>query len=160
MDTNRNFLHALKLEKTVMFIVVTMTTVVAAFGIVSTLIMSVMSKIKDIGILRSVGAKRKTILQIFIYQGLSIGITGIVLGSIGGVGLTRSLNKVVDFISGIIGMSLIPKDIYYFDRIPTSINVTDIALIVICALAISFLASIYPAFYATRINPSEAVRHE
>lgn len=160
VDANRNFLHALKLEKTVMFIVVTMTTVVAAFGIVSTLIMSVMSKIKDIGILRSLGAKTKTILQIFIYQGLSIGITGIVLGLIGGVGLTRSLNKVVDFISGIIGMSLIPKDIYYFDRIPTSINVKDISLIVICALAISLLASIYPAFYATRINPSEAVRHE
>jgi lipoprotein-releasing system permease protein len=160
VDANRNFLHALKLEKTVMFIVVTMTTVVAAFGIISTLIMSVMSKFKDIGILRSLGAKTKTILQIFIYQGLSIGITGIVLGLIGGVSLTRSLNKVVDFISGIIGMSLIPKDIYYFDRIPTSINVKDISLIVICALAISLLASIYPAFYATRINPAEAVRHE
>jgi lipoprotein-releasing system permease protein len=159
-DTNRNFLHALKLEKTVMFIVVTMTTVVAAFGIVSTLIMSVMSRIKDIGILRSVGAKTKNILEIFIFQGLSIGITGIILGSLGGISLSLSLNKIVDFISGLIGRSLIPKDIYYFDRIPTNINLGDITLIVVCALAISLAASVYPAYYASRINPSEALRHE
>jgi len=160
VDANQNFLNALKLEKIVMFIVVTMTTVVAAFGIVSTLIMSVMSRIKDIGILRSIGAKAISILEIFIFQGLSIGIAGIILGLIGGVSLANSLNKVVDFISRIIGRSLIPKDIYYFDRIPTNINSFDIALIVFCALAISLLASIYPAYYASRINPSEAIRHE
>ena len=160
IDTNRNFLHALKLEKIVMFIVVTMTTVVAAFGIISTLIMSVMSRIKDIGILRSVGAKTKSILEIFILQGLSIGVIGIILGLIGGISLTLSLNKVVDFISRVIGRSLIPKDVYYFDRIPTNINAADITFIVVCALVISLLASIYPAYYAARINPSEAVRHE
>jgi lipoprotein-releasing system permease protein len=160
VDANRNFLNALKLEKAVMFIVVTMTTVVAAFGIVSTLIMSVMSRIKDIGILRSVGAKTKSILQIFIFQGLTIGTTGIILGLLGGVSLTFSLNKVVDFISKIIGRSLIPKDIYYFDRIPTNINTADVTLIVVCALVITLIASIYPAYYASRINPSEAVRHE
>ncbi|MCK9431652.1 MAG: ABC transporter permease, partial [Candidatus Omnitrophica bacterium] len=118
VDANRNFLEALKLEKVVMFIVVTMTTVVAAFGIVSTLIMSVMSRIKDIGILRAVGAKTKSILQIFIFQGMAIGVTGILLGFGAGVGLALSLDKVVDIISRIIGRSLIPKDIYYFDRIP------------------------------------------
>jgi lipoprotein-releasing system permease protein len=160
VDANRNFLHALKLEKVVMFIVVTMTVVVAAFGIVSTLIMSVMSRIKDIGILRSVGAKTKSILEIFLFQGLSIGISGIIFGMLGGICLALSLNKVVDFISGVIGRSLIPKDIYYFDRIPTNINILDITLIVVSALAISLLASLYPAYYATRINPSEAVRHE
>jgi lipoprotein-releasing system permease protein len=160
VDANKNFLYALKLEKIVMFIVVTMTTVVAAFGIIGTLIMSVMSRVRDIGILRSVGAKTKNILAIFIFQGLEIGITGIILGLIGGVSLALSLNKVVDFISRIIGRSLIPKDIYYFDRIPTYINSADITLIVVCALAITLLASIYPAYYAARINPSEAVRHE
>jgi lipoprotein-releasing system permease protein len=160
MDANRNFLNALKLEKTVMFIVVTMTTVVAAFGIVSTLIMSVMSRIKDIGILRSVGAKTKSILEIFIFQGLSIGISGIILGFLGGVSLALSLNKVVDFISRLMGRSLIPKDIYYFDSIPTNINPGDIGMIVLSALGICLLASIYPAYYAANINPSEAVRHE
>lgn len=160
VDMNKNFLDALKLEKIVMFIVVTMTTVVAAFGIVSTLIMSVMSRIKDIGILRSVGATTKSILEIFIFQGLGIGVTGIIIGLIGGVSLAASLNKVVDFISHIIGRSLIPKDIYYFDQIPTYISPTDISVIVICALAISLAASIYPAYYAAHINPSEAVRHE
>jgi len=160
VDANRNFLEALKLEKIVMFIVVTMTTVVAAFGIVGTLIMSVMSRIKDIGILRSVGAKTKSILQIFIFQGMAIGLTGILLGLAGGVSLAFSLDKIVDLISRIIGRSLIPQDIYYFNRIPVNINSADIGLIVISALVITLLASIYPAYYATRIIPSEAVRHE
>lgn len=160
VDINQNFLNALKLEKVVMFIVVTMTTVVAAFGIASTLIMSVLSRIKDIGILRSIGAGTKSILQIFIFQGLGIGITGIALGLVGGVALAKSLNRVVDFISGLIGRSLIPKEIYYFDRIPTYINSNDISVILVCALAISLLASVYPAYYASRILPCEALRHE
>jgi lipoprotein-releasing system permease protein len=160
IDANRNFLEALKLEKIVMFIVVTMTTVVAAFGIVSTLIMSVMSRIKDIGILRSVGARTKSILQIFVFQGMSIGIAGIILGLAAGISLALSLDKVVDFISGLIGRELIPKDIYYFDRIPVNINTGDINIIVLSALVIIFAASIYPAYYATRIIPSEALRHE
>ena len=160
IDANKNFLEALKLEKIVMFVVVTMTTVVAAFGIVSTLIMSVMSRVKDIGILRSVGARTKSILQIFIFQGMAIGITGIILGLSGGISLALSLDKVVDLISRIIGRSLIPKDIYYFNRIPVNINSTDISVIVISALLITLAASIYPAYYATRIIPSEAIRHE
>jgi len=160
IDANKNFLEALKLEKIIMLIVVTMTTVVAAFGIVSTLIMSVMSRIKDVGILRSVGAKTKSILQIFIFQGMAIGITGILLGFASGVGLALSLDKVVDFISRIIGRDLIPKDIYYFDRIPVNINIGDISIIVFSALLITLAASIYPAYYASRIIPSEAVRHE
>jgi lipoprotein-releasing system permease protein len=160
VDANKNFLEALKLEKIVMFIVVTMTTVVAAFGIVSTLIMSVMSRIKDIGILRSIGAKTKSILQVFIFQGLAIGVTGILLGLAGGVSLALSLDKVVDLISRIIGRRLIPKDIYYFNRIPVNINTADISLIVISALVITLAASIYPAYYATKIIPSEALRHE
>lgn len=160
IDANKNFLNALKLEKAVMFVVVTMTTVVAAFGIVSTLIMSVMSKVKDIGILRAVGAKAKNILAIFIFQGLSIGLTGIALGIAAGIVLANSLNRIIDFISGLIGRRLIPEDIYYFDRIPTNINSSDITLIVFCALTISLVASIYPAYYAARINPNEAIRHE
>jgi lipoprotein-releasing system permease protein len=160
IDANRNFIEALKLEKLVMFIVVTMTTVVAAFGIVSTLIMSVMSRIKDIGILRSIGVKTGSILQIFVFQGMFIGISGIILGFAGGISLALSLDKVVDFISRIIGRSLIPKDVYYFERIPVNINSGDIAVILFSALLITLAASIYPAYYATRIIPSEAVRHE
>lgn len=160
IDANKNFLEALKLEKIVMFVVVTMTTVVAAFGIVSTLIMSVMSRIKDIGILRSVGAKTKSILQIFIFQGMAIGTIGILLGLTAGVSLALSLDKVVDLISCIIGRALIPQDVYYFNRIPVNINTADISVIVISALMITLIASIYPAYYATRIIPSEALRHE
>ncbi|TBR19049.1 ABC transporter permease [bacterium] len=160
VDTNKSFLDALKLEKIVMFIVVTMTTVVAAFGIVGSLIMSVMSKVRDIGILRSVGANAASILQIFLFQGLALGIGGILLGLLGGVTLALSLNRISDFISGIVGHNIIPQDIYYFDRIPTQINISDINIIVISALVITLAASIYPAYYAARINPSEALRHE
>ena len=160
VDMNKNFLNALKIEKTVMFIVVTMTIVVAAFGIVSTLIMSVMSKVRDIGILRSIGAKAKSILMIFLFKGLGIGFIGIILGLLGGVSLTLSLNKIIDFISRFIGRNLIPQDIYYFDRLPTNFNITDIVLIVICAFVISLLASLYPAYQASKINLSEALRHE
>jgi len=160
VDANKNFLNALKLEKAVMFIVVTMTTVVAAFGIVNTLMMSVMSKIRDIGILRSIGTKARSILEIFIFQGLSIGIAGIFFGLLSGIALALSLNRIIDFISHIIGRSLIPKDIYYFDRIPTNFNIMDITVIVVSALAISLFASVYPAYYAVHIEPNDALRHE
>ena len=122
--------------------------------------MSVMTRVRDIGVLRAIGARTSSILEVFIFQGLSIGITGIALGLIGGVALAFSLNNVVDFISKLIGRSLIPRDIYYFDRIPTNINSADVTFIVVCALGISLLASIYPAYYASRISPSEAIRHE
>jgi len=160
VDANRNFLNALKLEKAVMFIVVAMTTVVAAFGIVGTLIMSVMSKIRDIGILRAVGMKARNILTVFIFQGLSIGAIGIMLGIGLGVALSLSLNRIINFISGLKGSPLIPADVYYFNRIPTNINTNDVTVIVACAFLISLMASIYPAFYASRINPNEALRHE
>jgi len=160
IDSNRNFLQALRLEKIVMFVVVTMTVVVAAFGIISTLIMSVMSKVRDIGILRAVGARARSILAIFLFQGLAIGVAGIAFGLVAGISLSRSLNKIVDFISLLIGKDLIPKDIYYFNTIPTSINAHDIGIIVACTLAIALLASFYPAFYATRINATDALRHE
>lgn len=160
IDMNRNFLSALKIEKTVMFIVVVMTTVVAAFGIISTLIMSVMSRIKDIAVLRAIGAKTRNIMLLFLLQGLGIGFMGIFFGIVGGVMLASSLNRIVDFISGLIGHSLIPKDIYYFDKLPTSFNITDISIIAISAFIISLLASLYPAYRASRINLSEALRHE
>ena len=110
--------------------------------------------------MRSVGAKTKSILQIFIFQGMAIGIIGILLGLAAGVSLALSLDKVVKLISGIIGRQLIPQDIYYFDRIPVNINTGDISIITISALLITLFASIYPAYYATKIVPSEAVRHE
>ena len=160
VDLNRNFLSALKLEKLVMFIVVIMTTVVAAFGIVSTLIMSAMEKTKDIGILRAVGSRVNSVLMIFLFQGLGIGSLGILFGLIGGVSLAGSLNKIIDFISRVIGRSLIPKDIYYFDRLPIYFNVKDLAAIVVCAFIITLLASIYPAYYASRLKPTEALRYE
>jgi len=160
MDLNRNFLDALKLEKLVMFIVVIMTTVVAAFGIVNTLIMSAMEKTKDIGILMAVGARVKSILMVFLLQGIGIGTLGILFGTIAGVSLASSLNSIIDFISRIMGRSLIPQDIYYFDKLPIYFNFRDIMLIIICAFVITLLASIYPAYQASRLKPTQALRYE
>ena len=160
MDLNRNFLNALRLEKLVMFIVVIMTTVVAAFGIVNTLIMSAMKKTKDIGILRAVGGKINSILMIFLFQGLGIGLVGIILGTISGLAIAGSLNNLIDFISKIIGRSLIPQDIYYFDKLPVYFNAKDIIAIIATAFIISLLASIYPAYQASRLKPTEALRYE
>lgn len=160
MDLNRNFLNALRLEKLVMFIVVIMTTVVAAFGIVNTLIMSTMKKTKDIGILRAVGGKINSILMIFLFQGMGIGSLGIILGTVGGLAIAGSLNNLIDFISKIIGRSLIPQDIYYFDKLPVYFNAKDIIAIIATAFIISLLASIYPAYQASRLKPTEALRYE
>lgn len=160
MDLNKNFLEALKLEKIVMFIVVIMTTVVAAFGIANTLILSVIEKTKDIGIMRAIGVKVSSVANIFLFQGLGIGTLGIVFGLIGGLSLAGSLNKIIDFISKLIGRNLIPQDIYYFERLPVYFNLRDILAIIICAFLITLLASIYPAYHASRLEPSEALKYE
>ena len=160
IDANRNFLHALKLEKIVIFIVVTMTTVVAAFGIIGSILMSVMAKIKDIGILRSIGARAKGILMVFLFKGTLMGLVEIIFGAVLGFWLSSSLNNIIDFLSSMIGRNLIPQDVYYFDRLPVSLNFNDIAIIVGCAFFIVLSASFYPAIYASRINPADAIRHE
>jgi lipoprotein-releasing system permease protein len=159
-DLNRNFLNALKLEKLVMFIVVIMTTVVAAFGIASTLIMSAMEKTKDIGILRAVGGRINSALMIFLFQGLGIGFLGILFGLFGGLSIAGSLNNIIEFISKIIGRSLIPKDIYYFDKLPIYFNIKDIITIILCTFIITLFASIYPAYHASRLKPTQALRYE
>jgi len=152
METNANFFAALALEKFAMFIILTLIVLVASFNIVSTLIVTVTSKVKDIGILMAVGASRRTIRAIFTLQGLAIGLTGTVWGFVLGVGISLLLKK-YHFIT-------LPQDIYYIKYLPVLIQGMDVGCIVGAALAITFAATIYPAFKASRLEPVEALRYQ
>ena len=159
-DMNRNFFSALQVEKNTMTILLGLIILVAAFNIVSTLIMIVMEKTKDIGILRALGATRKSIRKIFVLEGFSVGIFGVVLGAVLGLVMAWNLNPIADFLEETTGLSVFPSDIYYLDRIPTEINFTDVTTIIALALLASVLAGIYPANRAARLNPVEALRYE
>ena len=145
-----NLFSALKLEKLAMFIILTLIVLVAAFNIVSTLIMMVMEKNQDIAILKTLGAMDKNILRIFIYNGLLVGFIGTILGVSGGVSLCFLLSR-YKFIK-------IPSEVYYTDTLPILLHTSDVAIISISAILICFFATIYPARQAAKVNPSEALR--
>ena len=152
MRMNSALFSALKLEKIVMFIILTLTILVAAFGIASTLFMMVMKKTKEIAILKSMGATRQSIMHIFIVNGLIIGAIGTAIGLILGVGLCLLL-KEYEFIK-------VPGYVYGLTTIPVKVEVLDVALIIAAALAISFVATLYPSWQASRLDPVEAIRYE
>lgn len=159
-DMNHNFFQALKVEKSVMTILLALIILVAAFNIVSTLIMIVMEKTKDIGILRALGATRSSIRRIFMIEGFTVGIVGVALGAASGLALAYNLNPVSDFLKQTTGLEVFPSDIYFFDKIPAEIHGPDVALIVVFALLASMLAGIYPANRAASLDPVEALRYE
>lgn len=152
MQMNKSLFAALKLERTVMFIILVLIVLVAAFGIVSTLIMVVMEKNKDIAILKSMGATAQSIMRIFILEGLIIGVVGTALGLIGGYVICLLLGK-YRFIS-------LPSDIYYISSLPVKMNGADFFLVALAAMAISFVATLYPSWQASRLDPAEALRYE
>ncbi len=152
IDLNRSLFSALKLEKLAMFWILALIVTVACFNIAATMIMVVMEKTKDIGILKAIGAANSSIRLIFTLQGFIVGAVGTALGTAGGLGLGYLLEK-YQFIK-------LPRDIYYIDRFPVDIQYTDVAVIVAAALAISLLACLYPAWQASRLNPVDALRYE
>lgn len=160
MQMNKNLFSALKMEKIAMFIILTLIILVAAFNIVSTLIMVVMEKSRDIAILKSMGATNWSILKIFSIDGLIIGIIGTVLGVIGGFLVVPYLNEIVEFVERLFSINIFPSDVYYLDKLPAKINYLDAALIVGAAIFISFIATLYPAWRASKLDPVEALRYE
>jgi lipoprotein-releasing system permease protein len=152
MELNASLFSALKLEKAAMFVILTLIVLVAAFNIISTLIMNVTDKTKEIGILRSMGMQSASILRIFMMQGLLIGLAGTALGAAAGLGATGLLGR-YKFIS-------LPADVYFIDTLPVSVEAVSLAAILGASLAISFLATIYPAYQASRLTPVEAIRYE
>ena len=160
MEMNRNLFSALKVEKVTMFIILVLIILVAAFNIISTLFMVVMDKAKDIAILKSMGATRRSIMQIFSMQGLIIGVCGTVLGCIGGFIMVPNLNNIVKLVEAIFGIKVFPPDVYYLDALPSQIQWFDSFLIVVFSIVICFLASLYPAWRASRQDPVDGLRYE
>lgn len=152
MQMNRNLFSALKLEKTVMFIILTLIVLVAAFNIVSSLIMLVMEKTRDIAIMKAMGATTARIRNIFVLEGFMIGISGTILGLMGGVTLCAIL-KQYRFIE-------LPRDVYYLSTLPVVLKAFDVFTIALSAILITLLATIYPSRQAAKLDPAEALRYE
>src|SRR3989337_241554 len=152
MDMNKNLFAALKLEKVAMFIILVLIVIVAAMNIISTLIMVVMEKGKDIAILKSMGTTSGGIMRVFMIEGLVIGIAGTIMGVLGGVFLCTLLKK-YQFIK-------LPGDVYYISTLPVKMDPLLISMIAVASISISFLATIYPAWQAARMDPVEALRYE
>ncbi len=152
MQMNRNLFSALKLEKFTMFVILTLIVLVASFNIVSTLIMNVIEKQREIAILKAMGATNRGIMTIFVFQGLVIGVVGTVLGIIGGYLLC--------YIIGHYQIIKLPADVYYLSHLPVKVNPVDFVLVSVSAIAISLLATVYPAYQAAKLNPVEPLRYE
>ena len=160
MEMNRNLFSALRLEKRVMFIILSLIVLVAAFNIISALIMIVMEKNKDIAILKTMGATRTDIMKIFIFQGVVVGALGTVLGCIAGLAVAFNLEAISRFVEKLFGFKILPGDVYYLSELPSQVNFGDVGIIIAGTMLISFLSTIYPSWRASRLDPAEALRFD
>ena len=160
VEQNKNLFSAIKTEKNVMFILLVLAIAVAATNILSTLIMMVMEKTKDIGILKSVGMSSIRVLKIFLWEGLLVGMAGSFLGLLGGLWFVAKIDTIENLVSRWTGFDVFPRDIYYLDKLPAVIYPLDIVGIVGSAILIALLGAVYPAIKAACLNPVEALRYE
>jgi lipoprotein-releasing system permease protein len=157
---HRNFFRALRTEKRMMGLILFLIVAVAAFNIVSTLVMVVTDKQSDIAILRTLGASPKSIMGIFMVQGAAIGIVGTIFGIIGGIVLSLNLEAIVREIERVFSVDFLDPNIYYISELPSEMQLGDVMLISVSAFLITLLATIYPAWRASRVQPAEALRYE
>jgi lipoprotein-releasing system permease protein len=155
-----NFFKAIEMEKRMMFIVLALIIMVAAFNIVSTMVMVVTDKQKDIAVLRTIGASPASIQTIFMVQGLIIGIVGALMGIVGGVTISLNIDVIVPFIENLFGFKFFPADIYYISKIPSDLHWEDVWVVSGLAFILTLLATIYPARRAAKTQPAEALRYE
>lgn len=157
---NANLYSSLKMEKTVMGILLSLIIAMGAFNLVSSQVMLVTDKQADIAILRTLGLTPRGVMQVFMVQGSLIGIIGTVLGVVGGVLLTINLESILGLIESTFNVTLLPADVYYITGLPYDLQGSDVAVIAMIALVMSFLATLYPAWRAARTDPAEALRYE
>ncbi len=158
--TNRNWYDAVQIEKRMMFIILTLIVAVAAFNLVSTLVMTVTDKRADIAILRTLGASPKSVMGIFIVQGAMSGIIGTLAGVLLGLGVAVNIDVIVPAIERALGVAFLPGSIYVINHMPSQPLASDILPITLISLALAFAATLYPSWGASRVNPAEALRYE
>jgi len=158
--SHANFFRAVQIEKTMMFIILLLIVAVAAFNIVSTLVMAVTDKQPDIAILRTLGASPGGIMKIFIVQGAIIGVIGTLIGVVGGIVLALNVDVVVPFLERLLNVQFLSREVYYITELPSDLQRSDVVTITLVSLALSFLATIYPSWRGSRVNPAEALRYE
>jgi len=158
-QNNVNFFNALQVERNVMFLILTLIILVAAFNIISSLIMLVKDKAHDIAILRTMGASKASILKIFLLTGSSIGVFGTMTGFLIGVLFVKNITGIQNFIERVTGSSVFPGEIYFLSKVPAQMAWHEVISIVLMSLLLSFLATLYPAWRAARLDPVEALRH-
>ncbi|CAA9437135.1 MAG: Lipoprotein releasing system transmembrane protein LolC/LolE [uncultured Ramlibacter sp.] len=157
---NRTWFAAVQLEKRMMFIILTLIVAVAAFNLVSTLVMTVTDKRADIAILRTLGASPRSIMGIFVVQGAAVGVIGTLAGLLLGLGIALNIDVLVPALEQALGASFLPRDIYLISRMPSDPQRDDIMPIALISLLLSFAATLYPSWRASRVNPAEALRYE
>jgi lipoprotein-releasing system permease protein len=158
--SHANFFRAVQIEKNMMFLILLLIVAVAAFNIVSTLVMAVTDKQADIAILRTLGASPGSIMQVFIVQGALIGLIGLGVGVVGGVALALNIETVVPFIERVFGIQFLAKDVYYISDLPSDLQWSDVGIITIVSFLLTLVATLYPSWRASRTNPAEALRYE
>ncbi len=157
---NANYFRAVQMEKRMMFIILSLIVAVAAFNIVSTLVMVVTDKQSDIAILRTLGASPMSIMQIFMVQGVVIGLVGTALGVVGGILIALNIGTIVPFIEHLFGVQFLAKDVYYINELPSDLHQGDVYTVAYFSFLISLVATLYPSWRASRTQPAEALRYE
>ena len=157
---NRTWFAAVQVEKRMMFIILTLIVAVAAFNLVTTLVMTVTDKRADIAILRTLGASPRSIMAIFVVQGATVGVLGTLTGLVLGLSVAFNIDVIVPAIEQLLGASFLPRDIYLISRMPSDPQAADIWPIAIISLVLAFLATLYPSWRASRVNPAQALRYE
>jgi lipoprotein-releasing system permease protein len=158
--SHANYFRAVQIEKTMMFIILLLIVAVAAFNIVSTLVMAVTDKQPDIAILRTLGASPGAIMKIFIVQGALIGAIGTLIGVAGGIALALNIDVVVPFLERLLNVQFLSREVYYITDLPSDLQASDVVAIALVSLALSLFATLYPSWRAARVNPAEALRYE